>query len=182
VALTRETDCTHDLPDAVSACTTCGSPGEIGTPRLGFHWKTRIGLFGLPLVCISFGRDERGKRRIARGFIAIGNYAVGGVAIGQFAVGIFSVGQFAIGVAALGQLAVAGLVGFGQFAVGMFAVGQFVAGVYAKGQIGWAEYLWSPGRTDMEAVAMFETIEWLVHRDFATIFKMLTDAIKLHFR
>jgi hypothetical protein len=151
-------------------------------PRPGFHWKTRIGLFGLPLICVSFGRDERGKRRIAKGFIAIGNYAVGGLAVGQFAAGIFSIGQFALGIAALGQLAIAGLAGFGQFSLGMFAVGQFVAGIYAKGQIGWAEYLWSPGRTDMEAVAMFETIDWLVHQDFATISEMLTDAVKLHFQ
>lgn len=180
MALTREKNSTQSLADAESLCPACGSADEATAPKLGVYWRTRIGLLGFPLVCISFGRDERGKRRFAKGFIAIGNYAVGGIAIGQFAAGIFSIGWFALGIAALGQLAIGGLVGFGQFSLGMFAVGQFVAGVYAKGQLGWAEYLWSPGRTDMEAVAMFETIDWLVHQDFATISEMVTDAIKLN--
>jgi hypothetical protein len=182
VSFTREKDCTQNLPATVSPCTTSENTDKTVPPRPGFHWRTRIGLFGLPLLCISFGRDERGKRRVAKGFVAIGNYAVGGIAIGQFAAGIFSIGQFALGIAALGQLAVAGLAGFGQFAVGVFAVGQFVTGIYARGQFGWATYLWSPGRTDMEAVAMFETITWLVSQNLATIFGMVTDAIKLRFR
>jgi hypothetical protein len=148
--------------------------------KAGFYWRTRIGLLGIPLMCVAFGRDERGKRRIAKGFIAIGNYAIGAIAIGQFALGVLGVGQFALGIAALGQLALGGLAGFGQFAVGLFAVGQFVAGIYAKGQFGWAEYLWSTGRTDLEAIAMFETIDWLVKQDFATISEMIKDAIELH--
>lgn len=148
--------------------------------RAGFEWKSRAKILGIPLICVSFGRDERGRRRIAKGFLAVGNYAVGGIAIGQFALGIFGIGQFALGLFAAGQLALALMGGFGQFAVGVFAVGQFVAGFYAKGQFGWGTYLWTPGRTDMEAVAMFGTIDWLVQQDFATICETLSDAFKFY--
>ncbi|HTY26129.1 MAG TPA: hypothetical protein VMC85_23565 [Desulfomonilaceae bacterium] len=154
---------------------------HVGHPRgaSGFEWKTRAGLFGIPLICVAYGTNEKGKRRIAKGFIAIGQFAVGGLAIAQYAVGVIGIGQFAIGIAAFGQLALSLFVGFGQAAVGVFAVGQFVAGRYARGQFGWAEFLWSPGRTDMEAVAMFETIDWLFQQDFATIWENIKDAMTL---
>lgn len=153
---------------------------ECGRDLWGFDWKTKTAVMGIPLVCVSFGRDHNGKRRIAKGLIAVGNYAIGGIALGQFALGVISIGQFAFGLAAAGQLALAIVAGFGQFALGVFAVGQFVAGVYARGQLGWAPYLWTPARTDMEAVAMFGTIEWLVQQDFHTIYETLCDAVKIY--
>lgn len=147
----------------------------------GYEWKSRARLLRVPLVCVSCGFDERGKARTAKGIVAIGRYAVGVVAIGQFAVGIVAVGQVAGGVFAFGQFAAAFLGAFGQFAVGTFAVGQFVAGLYARGQIGWARYLWSPGRTDMEAVAMFETIKWFVQQDAATVWNNIKFVVGLAF-
>ncbi|MEW6348597.1 MAG: hypothetical protein AB1646_06010 [Thermodesulfobacteriota bacterium] len=145
----------------------------------GFEWKTRLGLFGIPLICVSFGRDHRGRARIATGFVAIGRYAVGGIAIGQVGVGVISLGQLALGIGAFGQLAAGALVGFGQLAMGTYAVGQIVAGVYGRGQMGWATYLWSPARTDMEAVAMFGHVEWLVKQDLATILDTLLFELKI---
>jgi hypothetical protein len=145
----------------------------------GFQWKTRTRLLGIPLICVAYGRDERGWPMVAKGFVAIGQFAVGGLAIGQFGVGLIGMGQFTVGLLALGQLALGALVGCGQVAVGTFAIGQFVVGKFARGQFGWAEYLWSPERADMEAVAMFETIEWLVQQDFATIWETIKDAIEL---
>jgi hypothetical protein len=154
-----------------SCCTERGvlAPANPDDCSAGFEWKTRSRLFGLPVICVAFGCDERGKTKIAKGVIAVGQFALGVVAIGQCGIGLISLGQFAVGIAALGQLAVGLLTGWGQFAVGTFALGQVVVGMYAKGQMGWAEYLWSPGRTDMEAVAMFETILWLPRQDLATI-------------
>jgi len=128
-----------------------------------------MAFFGIPLVCIAFGTDEAGRIRVARGIIAIGQFAVGVISVAQFGIGIMCLGQVALGVAVAGQLAIGLLTGFGQMAVGTFAVGQLVVGVYARGQYGWAEYLWSPGRTDMEAVAMFEAIAWLFQQDILTI-------------
>ncbi len=138
-------------------------------PANGFEWKTRTRILGLPLICIAFGADEKGRPRVARGCIALGQFAVGIVVIAQFGLGLISLGQVAVGVAAGGQLAIGLLTGMGQVCVGAFAVGQVVVGVYGRGQIGWASYLWTPARTDMEAVAMFETIDWLVKQDMATI-------------
>ncbi len=145
----------------------------------GFKWRTRAALFGIPLICVAFGTDERGKMRVAKGFIAIGQFAVGGLAIAQFGVGIIGIGQFVLGVVAFGQLAIGILVGFGQLAIGAFAAGQFVIGIYARGQFGWATYLLSPGRTDMEAVAMFETIEWMLTQDLATIWKNIIGVLSI---
>ena len=147
--------------------------------RSGFQWRSRAHLFGLPLLCIAFGCDERGKLRKAKGWIAVGQFAIGVVAIGQFAAGVVGIGQFALGIASIGQLAIAPLVGFGQVAVGAFAVGQVVIGQYARGQTGWASFLWSPERTDMEAVAMFETIEWFFRQDLATQWEALRFSIEL---
>jgi hypothetical protein len=145
----------------------------------GFNWKTRASFLGIPLINIAYGRDEKGRPMIAKGFVAFGQFAVGVVAIGQFGVGIVGIGQFAAGLVALGQLALSPVVAFGQLSVGTFAIGQFVIGKFARGQFGWAEYLWSPDRADMEAVAMFETIDWLVHQDLATIWENIKDAITL---
>lgn len=146
---------------------------------VGFVWKTRTNIVGIPLICVAFGSDEKGKTRVAKGIVAIGQFALGGVAIGQFGIGLIGIGQCVAGVVAFGQLALGLLVAFGQLSIGTFAVGQLVIGKYARGQFGWAEYLWSPGRTDMEAVAMFETIEWLVHQDWATIWDNIKDAVNL---
>lgn len=145
----------------------------------GFVWKSRIKIIGMPLICVAFGHDARGRPLVAKGIIAIGQFALGLLSIGQFSLGLFSIGQFALGLAALGQLAMGALVGFGQISIGFFAVGQFVIGKFGRGQFGWAEYLWSPDRTDMEAVAMFETIDWLFQQDLATILENIKDAISL---
>jgi hypothetical protein len=128
----------------------------------GFEWKTRAGLFHIPLICISYGRDVQGKIRVARGFLAVGQIAVGGIAIGPFAVGIMSIGLFSIGVLALGVLSFSLLLAVGQIACGTLAIGQVVVGLYGLGQTGWAKYLWSQSRTDMEAVAIFYTIKMMI--------------------
>jgi hypothetical protein len=143
------------------------------------EWKTRAWVFGIPLICVAYGTDAQGRPIVAKGLIAVGQFAVGLVAIGQIGIGLIGVGQLAIGVIAFGQVAFGLLAGFGQLAVGMFAGGQLVIGKYARGQFGWAEYLWSPHRTDMEAVAMFESIEWLVRQDWSTIWDTLKDAVAL---
>lgn len=145
----------------------------------GFAWKTRAALFGIPLICIAFGTDENGKGRVAKGFIAIGQIAIGGIAVGPLGLGVVAVGQLAVGLIAFGQLALGLAAGVGQMATGAFAIGQFVAGKYGLGQMGWAEYLWSQGRTDMEAVAMFDTIRWLFTQPPSVVLENLKDALTL---
>jgi hypothetical protein len=116
---------------------------------------------------VAFGRDENGKLRVAKGFIAVGQFAIGLVTFAQFGIGIlFGFGQFLLGLAVVAQFAAGLLVGIGQFATGVITVGQVVAGIYGYCQAGWAKYLWSYNRVDMEAVALYSTIamrlqEWL---------------------
>jgi len=128
----------------------------------GFEWKTRASLFGLPLICVSYGRDSQGRTRIARGWLAVGQFAFGGIAIGQFGAGIVAIGQFVAGILSCGQLALGILMAVGQISCGVFAIGQIVVGIYGVGQIGWAKYLWCEWRTDMEAVSMFSTIKMML--------------------
>ncbi len=73
-----------------------------------------------------------------------------------------SIGLFSIGVLALGVCAFGLVLAVGQIACGVLAIGQVVVGLYGLGQTGWAKYLWSQARTDMEAVAMFHTVKMMI--------------------
>jgi hypothetical protein len=100
------------------------------------EYASRRKVFGLPLLHITRGKNpETGKPVMARGVVAIGQFARGVVAIGQFARGGVAIGQFAVGVISIGQLALGLLFGLGQAATGVVAVGQLaVAGLFALGQ------------------------------------------------
>lgn len=136
----------------------------------GFEWKTRTRLFGLPLICIAYGRDSQGRTRVAKGWFAVGQFAFGWIVIAQFGAGILAIGQFVVGILSCGQLALGLLMAVGQLSCGIFAIGQIVVGTYGLGQIGWAKYLWSEWRTDMEAVSMFHTIKMmLLHKGGITV-------------
>ena len=67
----------------------------------GFEWRTKASIFGFPLICIAFGRDPDGRIRIAKGFLAVGQFAYGGIVIAQFGAGILTLSQFAVGLARL---------------------------------------------------------------------------------
>ena len=153
----------------LSSTGTSGPKDEAGSDTTlpvhapsGFEWKTKASLFGIPLVCVAYGRDERGKIRVARGFLAIGQFAVGGIVVAQFGAGLLAIGQFVTGGFVIGQLALGLLLAAGQVSCGLVSVGQVVAGIYGLWQAGYAKYLWSPGRTDMEAVSMFYTIKMMI--------------------
>jgi hypothetical protein len=122
-------------------------------------WKTQMRFLGLPLVHVAFGRDSRGKLRVAKGFIAIGQFALGFVTIAQFGVGaLFGFGQFMLGLATVAQFAGGVIFGLGQFATGYVAIGQIVLGYYGLCQLGWAEFMWSPKHKDPEAVSFFHEL------------------------
>ena len=108
--------------------------------RWRYEYKSKRTLFGLPLVHIRLG--DRGTG-LAKGVLAIGNYAVGIFAIGGFSFGLVSIGGlslvllfslagWAIGGIAVGGLAI-GLLAFGGAAVGLLAIGGGTFGVYAAG-------------------------------------------------
>ena len=156
----------------------CGEATRYNQGSPGFQWKTRVGLLGIPLVCIAYGSDETGKVRIAKGFIAIGRIAVGGLAIGQYAVGF---GDRSSGVRHSRFRSTCGGPCSRIWAMrhGFFRGRAICDRKVPRGQFGWAEHLWSPGHTDMEAVAMFETVDWLVQQDIHVIWENIKDAINL---
>jgi hypothetical protein len=102
-----------------------------------FEYRSRLKVFGLPLVHIVRGIDpSSGRRPTAIGIIAVGQVAVGVVAIGQVAVGGISLGQASIGLGwGIGQLAF-GLLAAGQVAAGLVgAAGQLAVAPHALGMV-----------------------------------------------
>jgi len=123
---------------------------------IGFEWRTRAEYYGFPLVCVAFGRNGRGGMRVARGWIAVGQFAIGAVTFAQFGLGlVFGLGQFMAAPMVVAQFALGLLFGLGQFATGYVAVGQIAFGYYAlcQGGIGW--HVWRQGYQDPQAVEFF---------------------------
>lgn len=155
-------ECGNEISDGALSCPHCGAPRPAirdwsGT---GINWKSRTTIFGIPLIHVAFGRDSLGKLRVAKGIIAVGQFAIGLFTAAQFGIGIiFGLGQFMLGLTVLAQFAGGILIGIGQIATGVVTAGQFVVGVYGFAQEGWARYLWSSSRIDMEAVALYSTIQ-----------------------
>ena len=115
-------------------------------------YRSRARLFGLPLIDINLSApgprgagirgssaNGSGERRIARGWVAIGDDARGILlAVGSMARGFVAIGSRAFGVVCAGGVAI-GLVAFGGLGLGVVGVGGLGAGVYAigGGAIGW---------------------------------------------
>jgi hypothetical protein len=128
--------CRKEVSVEAMACPHCGAPypARQAWRGWGYEYKSEKRIFGMPLVHVAFGRDEQGKLRVAKGVIAIGQFAKGGIAIGQFALGaVFALGQFALAPIALGQFAL-GILSAGQFGIGIVGgLGMFATGIWAKG-------------------------------------------------
>jgi predicted Ser/Thr protein kinase len=110
----------------------------------GYEYRSKTTLFGLPLLHVAVGMDvATGKKRIAKGIIAIGDIAQGIVAFGGLAIGVVAFGGAAVGVIAsggvgLGIVSLAGcalglVMGFGGIAIAPIAMGGFAFGYYAAG-------------------------------------------------
>jgi tRNA A-37 threonylcarbamoyl transferase component Bud32 len=88
---------------------------KVAPRRRGYEFKSKATFLGWPLVHVAAGFDPvSGRKRIARGWIAVGDVmAVGGVAVS----GVMSVGVVALsGVLGLGLLAVGGALAVGLLA------------------------------------------------------------------
>jgi hypothetical protein len=126
-------ECGTEMSDRAWACPKCGHPGRSAFPPfprlrwLGYEWKSRSNIAGIPFVHVAFGWNlETGTLRVARGIIAIGQFGIGLITIAQFGIGLlFAAGQFVAGSYAIGQFAAGIFFALGQFAAGMTAIGQF---------------------------------------------------------
>ena len=122
----------------------------------GFEWRTAAELYGYPLVCVAAGRNGKGGMRVAKGWIAIGQFAIGLIAFAQVGVGVlFGFGQVMIGITAISQVAITLLFGVGQIATGYVAIGQLAVGYYAMCQVGLARFIWTPEGRDPQAYEFF---------------------------
>ena len=167
VGLVSCPECGASISEKAIACPKCGKPLNLAdltyiTSRLrrGFEWKSKKEVFGWPLVHIAIGRNKKtGKLLVARGIIAIGQFAIGVVTIAQFGIGIlFGFGQFMGGLVAIGQFALGLYFGLGQFATGSIAIGQFAFGEYVRAQIGFGKYVWSSKIRDPQAIEYFKNL------------------------
>jgi len=122
---------------------------------------------GLPLIHFTKGiNPETGRRKMARGIIAIGRFAKGFIAIGQLAFGIvtfsqlgigllFSLSQLSIAPFAIGQGAIGYFLGVGQLATGKVCIAQIGYGTYVLAQLGLGEHVWSVKHVDPVAKEFF---------------------------
>lgn len=108
------------------------NPNQYPVIKPAREYRTRATFLGLPLIHMRIGGDMRANRTPARGWIAIGDMAVGGLfAFGGIAVAPLSVGGFAIG-----------LIPFGGTAIGAIALGGFSLGIWSFGGLafGWQAF------------------------------------------
>lgn len=90
-------------------CPGCGAPypSRARWDGHGFEYKSRATLAGIPLLHISFKYRPNRVPVVARGIVAIGQFAVGGLTVSQFGIGIVSVSQFTVAGLALAQFGAA---------------------------------------------------------------------------
>jgi len=156
MTLIKCSECGNQISDKALMCPKCGL--SMGSCLLGYEYRSKTELFGLPLLHITSGFNPlTGRPRIAKGIIAIGNIAVGGLAVGGISFGIISLGGLALGLTAIGGLAVGLLLGLGGMAVGMVAIGGGALGYYALGGGAFGAHPLGGNAQDPHAVEFFKS-------------------------
>jgi uncharacterized membrane protein YvbJ len=102
-------ECGHESSEQAFACPHCGAPypARSSWDGWGYEYKSGLAVAGLPLLHVSFKFRPNRTPVVARGIIAIGQFACGIVCIAQFGVGVFSIAQFTVAGFALAQFALA---------------------------------------------------------------------------
>jgi hypothetical protein len=100
-------ECKHQISEQALTCPNCGAPypAKDKWDGWGFEYKSNAVMFGLPLVHISFKYRPNRVPVVAKGVLAIGQFACGIVSISQFGIGLISISQFTIAGYALAQFA-----------------------------------------------------------------------------
>jgi hypothetical protein len=153
MAMIKCRECGREMSDMAAACPQCGAPTA---PTVGYEYRSSAAIGDLPLLHVAVGIDPAtGRKRIARGVVAIGDIAVGCLAIGGVSLGAVSLGGLAIGGVSLGGAAIAAGVAIGGAALGTVAIGGAAVGYYACGGGAFGAHTVSGLGTDPEAVAFF---------------------------
>lgn len=83
-----------------------------------FEYRSKSEINGWPLIHINLGtHPETGQPLVAKGVVAIGNFAIGVVSIGAAAIGVVTLAAFGLGIVSLASLAI-GIVALGAVAFG----------------------------------------------------------------
>lgn len=98
-----------------------------------YEYKSKIKIFGLPLVHIKQGYGLQ----VAKGIIAIGNISIGVISIGGLAVGVITLGGLGLGLLVFAGLALGGIA-IGGAAIGICAIGGMAIGMYSIGGFAFA--------------------------------------------
>ena len=144
------------------------------TGRSYREFASHMAILGLPMIHYTSGIcPETGRRKVAKGVIAIGRFAMGVLAIGHVSVGLVAIGQVGLGIllglgqlttgtVAVGQAAIGVVFGLGQVATGYVAIGQMALGWYVLAQGGVGKYVWDMGRAAPAAEQFYRSlIPWL---------------------
>jgi hypothetical protein len=100
-------ECKTPVSENAPLCPHCGAPQPYKAiwHGYGFYYKSRLAVFGLPLLCISFCYKKNRMPKPAIGIIAIGQFAAGILCISQFGIGLFSLSQITVAYLAVAQIA-----------------------------------------------------------------------------
>jgi hypothetical protein len=122
-------ECGQEISEQALSCPSCGAPypAKEKWDGWGFEYKSQSTLFGVPLVHIAFKYRPDRTPVVAKGIIAIGQFACGIVTISQFGLGVICISQFAVAAFAVAQVALGGYV-LAQFGIADSLIAQF--GVY----------------------------------------------------
>jgi hypothetical protein len=102
-------ECGHRVSEQAFACPACGAPypARAQWSGWGFEYRSKAEVFGLPLLHVSFKYRQNRTPVVAKGVIAIGQFAAGLVTISQFGLGLVSLSQFTVAGYAVAQFALA---------------------------------------------------------------------------
>ena len=102
-------ECNHPVSEQAVSCPGCGAPypAREKWDGYGLEYKSQATFFGLPLLHISFKYRHNRMPVVAKGVIAVGQFAAGIITISQFGIGVVSLSQFTIAGYALAQFALA---------------------------------------------------------------------------
>lgn len=102
-------ECQHEVSEQAMACPQCGAPypAKDQWDGWGFEYKSKATLAGMPLVHVSLKYRANRRPVVARGVLAVGQFACGIVTLSQFGLGVVSISQFTIAGFAIAQFAVA---------------------------------------------------------------------------
>jgi hypothetical protein len=102
-------ECQQEISEQALSCPQCGAPypARESWDGWGYEYKSQLSVAGLPLLHVSFKFRPNRAPVVARGVVAIGQFACGIVCISQFGIGVVSISQFTLAGFAVAQVALA---------------------------------------------------------------------------